>query len=96
MPFYRSHSAIDTARREPYLFPEPMRSNIRRALVLRYMHIPYIYTLFYEHVRTGDPVISPLFYHYPGVQEYDTQMLVGKKHLFLEFQIFSNLSKVIM
>lgn len=45
---------------------------------MRYKHIPYLYTLFYEHSIRGDPIISPLFYHYPGIQERDHQMLVGK------------------
>jgi alpha-glucosidase (family GH31 glycosyl hydrolase) len=44
-------------------------------------HLPVWYTLFYEHVRNGDPVIRPLFYHYPSdpdVFEIDDQLLLGE------------------
>lgn len=82
LPFYRSHAHIDTKRREPYLFPDDVQNRIRFALKLRYAHLPYWYTLFFEHERTGDPVIRPLFYHFP--QEADTydldhQLMAGTK-----------------
>lgn len=81
MPFYRAHAHIDTRRREPYLFSEDVRTRIRTALRLRYAHLPLWYTLFWEHSRTGDPVIRPLFYHYPedaNVLDIDNELLVGE------------------
>lgn len=77
LPFFRGHSG-SAARREPYLFPKNVQDVIRKAIEFRYKHIPFFYQLFYEHFRTGNPIISPLFYKYPGVQERDTQVLVGK------------------
>lgn len=65
-------------RREPYLYPEEVRDVLRSAIEQRYRHLPYMYTVFYEHTRTGDPVVSPLFYHFPGVQERDSQMIIGE------------------
>lgn len=51
---------------------------------LRYKHLPVWYTLFYEHTRNGDPVLRPLFYHYPEddkVFSIDDQLLVGNNIL---------------
>lgn len=45
------------------------------------MYLPLWYTLFWEHERTGDPVIRPLFFKYPqdiNVIDIDNQLLVGK------------------
>lgn len=78
LPFFRSHSSSTTKQREPYVFSNEVQEVIRSAIELRYKHIPYFYTLFYEHFVTGDPIIRPLFYQYPGIHGYDTQMLVGK------------------
>ncbi|KAK9685064.1 Glycosyl hydrolases family 31 [Popillia japonica] len=79
-PFYRSHSASDTERREPYLYSDEIQERIRSALNIRYAHIPYWYTLFFEHEITGDPIVRPLSYHYPAdeaVLPIDEQWLIG-------------------
>ncbi|KAF2905456.1 hypothetical protein ILUMI_00712, partial [Ignelater luminosus] len=80
LPFYREHSTFASKRREPYVFPKHVQTRIRAALRQRYIHLPLWYTLFWEHSQTGDPVISPLFYHYPddpNILDLDTQLLVG-------------------
>uniref|UniRef100_A0A1B0AK62 Glucosidase II subunit alpha n=1 Tax=Glossina pallidipes TaxID=7398 RepID=A0A1B0AK62_GLOPL len=65
LPFFRSHSHIDTARREPWLYPEATRLVIRDAIRKRYSYLPLWYTMFYEHELNGGPVIRPLLAHYP-------------------------------
>jgi alpha 1,3-glucosidase len=80
LPFFREHANIGSERREPYLYPEEVQKTIREAIKTRYAHLPVWYTLFYEHTRTGDPMIRPLFYHYPEDQDafqVDDQLLVG-------------------
>lgn len=80
LPFMRAHAHLDTRRREPYLYPEDVRTRIRNALRLRYSILPVWYTLFWEHELTGVPVIRPLFYQYPddiNVLDIDNQLLVG-------------------
>lgn len=75
---------MDTRRREPYLYNEDVRSRIKNALRLRYSHLPLWYTAFYEHERTGEPVIRPLFYEYPdetNTYDIDNQLLVGNSVL---------------
>ncbi|KAI4458322.1 alpha-glucosidase [Holotrichia oblita] len=79
-PFYRGHSGADTERREPYLFDTEIQARVRQALQTRYKHLPYWYTLFFEHERTGDPIVRPLSYQYPedaSVLDIDTQWLIG-------------------
>lgn len=79
-PFFRQHSNNNVNRREPYLFDDEMQTQIRAAIRLRYRHLPIWYTLFYEHYRTGDPVIRPLVYQYPddeNVFDLDQQFMVG-------------------
>lgn len=84
LPFFRAHAHIDTRRREPYLFSEDVQNRIRTALRLRYAHLPLWYTLFFEHETNGEPVIRPLFYHFPeddNVLDIDKQVLVGNSVL---------------
>ncbi|KAK9685066.1 Galactose mutarotase-like [Popillia japonica] len=79
-PFYRGHSDASTVRREPYLYPDDIQARIRSAMRVRYVHIPYWYTLFFEHELTGDPIVRPLSYHYPqdeAVLAIDEQWLIG-------------------
>ncbi|KAF4519178.1 hypothetical protein B566_EDAN008241 [Ephemera danica] len=65
-PFMRAHSHIDTKRREPWLFDSETTELVRAAIRRRYEIMPMWYTLFFEHERTGMPVMRPLWYHYPS------------------------------
>lgn len=56
-PFFRAHGHIDTKRREPYLFEQPIQGYIRDAIRLRYTIIPAMYTAFYEASLTGIPIL---------------------------------------
>ncbi|GAB0095795.1 neutral alpha-glucosidase AB [Sergentomyia squamirostris] len=83
-PFYRAHSHIDTRRREPWLMPENTMLVIRDAIRRRYSYLPFWYTLFYEHERTGRPIMRPLLTHYPLDKEtysIDYEYLLGDKLL---------------
>lgn len=70
MPFFRTHSAIGTPAREPWVFGEPYTTIIRNFLHLRYKIMPYLYTLAWEASQTGAPLIRPLFWYYPDIFEY--------------------------
>lgn len=62
------------------MFSEDIQNRIRNALKLRYAHLPYWYTLFFEHERNGDPVIRPIFYHFPKEIDgfdIDNELLIG-------------------
>lgn len=66
-PIFRDHSAKDTPRAEPWL-DGPAQLAIRRRFVEeRYRLMPYLYALADENARSGDPLMRPVFYDYPGV-----------------------------
>jgi alpha-glucosidase len=39
---------------------------VREAIEFRYRLIPYLYTLFFDAARTGQPIMRPLVYHFPN------------------------------
>ncbi|HZH32966.1 MAG TPA: TIM-barrel domain-containing protein [Pyrinomonadaceae bacterium] len=83
-PFYRSHVSTNLQEREPWSFGAEHERINRASIELRYQLLPYIYTLFREHERTGMPVMRPLWFNYPA--DYNTyapalpleQFLVGR------------------
>ncbi|XP_063237643.1 neutral alpha-glucosidase AB [Bacillus rossius redtenbacheri] len=83
-PFFRTHSHIDTKRREPWLFDENTMSLIREAIRKRYSYLPYLYTLFYELETSGRPVMLPLWAEFPAETptfDMDDQYLLGRSLL---------------
>ncbi len=80
LPFFRTHSAVGTARREPWVYGEPYTSIIRNFLNLRYRLVPYIYSLAWQTHQTGIPMIRPLFWNHPNEQNLwgvDDAFLLG-------------------
>ena len=62
-PFFRGHSHESTLRREIWLYSEEDFLNIRNSILQRYTIIPYIYTQFYLHYKTGIPIIKPVWFY---------------------------------
>ncbi len=80
LPFFRTHSAATTARREPWSFGEPFTTIIRRFLRLRHQLMPYLYTLAWHTSQTGYPLVRPLFWSDPADQrlwDVDDAFLLG-------------------
>ncbi|MBD2439543.1 glycoside hydrolase family 31 protein [Nostoc sp. FACHB-110] len=79
-PLMRGHSAMSTARHEPWVFGDRTENICREYINLRYQLLPYIYTLFWEAATTGAPILRPLLYHFPNDSQtytlYD-QVLLG-------------------
>jgi len=62
LPFFRTHSANDVPRREPWSYgPAYTRAN-RATIRLRYRLLPAVYTAFYQHLHDGSPVARPVFW----------------------------------
>jgi alpha-glucosidase len=79
-PFCRNHSAMGTARQEPWAFGEPWESVCRAMLELRMRLLPYLYTAFEECHRTGAPVLRPLLFSHPDdpvTYTADDEFMVG-------------------
>jgi alpha-glucosidase len=65
LPFFRTHSALTTPRREPWCFGEPTLNIVREFLLLRKRLLPYLYTLAWEASQNGKPLARPLFWASP-------------------------------
>jgi alpha-glucosidase len=80
-PFLRSHSEAGSNPHEPYSFPKPYADINRASVELRYRLLPYLYSLFDEHTRTGAPPMRPLWFEYPDdARTYliEDEYLVGR------------------
>ncbi|EEF33007.1 probable glucan 1,3-alpha-glucosidase isoform X2 [Ricinus communis] len=83
-PFFRAHAHQDTKRREPWLFGERNTELIREAIHVRYMLLPYFYTLFREANASGIPVMRPLWMEFPSDEatfNNDEAFMVGSSLL---------------
>lgn len=80
-PLMRGHSAMSTARHEPWVFGDRVEQICREYIELRYRLLPYLYSLFWEAATIGAPILRPLLYHYPNdphtYKLYD-QVLLGE------------------
>lgn len=84
LPFFRNHSAIRTARQEPWSFGERYERAIQSAIALRYRLLPYLYTAVAQSAFTGVPIVRPLFTaepHNPHLRSIDDCYLLGDKLL---------------
>lgn len=63
LPFFRTHSAAGTPRREPWVYDERTTEIIRKFLHIRYRLLPYLYTLAWEASQTGHPLVRPYFWY---------------------------------
>jgi alpha-glucosidase len=62
LPFFRTHSALTTDRREPWVFGEEATQIVRKYLKLRYELMPYFYALAWQASRNGTPLVRPMFW----------------------------------
>lgn len=65
-PFLRSHSVGWVGNKEPWEFGDEFTKINRSTVELRYKFLPYLYTLFREHEKSGSPVMRPLWYEFPN------------------------------
>lgn len=81
-PFCRNHTAIHTARQEPWAMGEEVLAVSRAYIRSRYQLRPYLYQLFVRQSDAGDPVLRPLFYEFEreadaAVWTLEDQFMVG-------------------
>ncbi|WP_207495691.1 TIM-barrel domain-containing protein [Aridibaculum aurantiacum] len=73
-PIFRPHgtelSKVDATApsfpSEPALWEQPYKTFAKAAVDERYALMPYAYTLAYEQAIKGKPLVSPLYYNFPG------------------------------
>lgn len=59
-PFMRVHSAGDTRDREPWSFGPEWEAICKKFIEMRYKLLPYIYTIFWQQHRYGEPILRPI------------------------------------
>jgi len=77
-PFCRNHTAIHTARQEPWAFKKELPV-IRDYIQDRYRLRPYLYQLFADQEERGEAVLRPLFYEFnqKDFLKLEDQFMVG-------------------
>ncbi|CAF2935123.1 unnamed protein product [Rotaria sp. Silwood2] len=79
-PFSRNHNNRRTRDQDPAEWSQPALRAMISALRIRYILLPYYYTLFYKAHTEGSTVIRPLFHEYPtdkATLDIFLQFLVG-------------------
>jgi len=61
-PFCRTHSSGDHGEQEPWSFGTEVIDITRKFVELRYQLLPYLYTMFWNYVNDGTPMLKPLVY----------------------------------
>ena len=62
-PFCRTHSSGDHGDQEPWAFDEEVIDITRQFVNLRYQLLPYLYTMFWQYIEEGIPMLKPLVYY---------------------------------
>jgi alpha-glucosidase len=69
-PIYRDHTAKGTADQEPWVHGPKHEAIRRKYIELRYVLMPYLYTGIEETLRTGLPLMRPVFLEYPQASDF--------------------------
>ncbi len=80
LPFFRTHSAFFTPRREPWFWDDATFAIVAEHLRLRQRLLPYFYTLAREASVTGHPLVRPMFWPDvtdPALACVEDQFLLG-------------------
>jgi alpha-glucosidase len=62
-PFCRTHSSGDHGNQEPWAFDEEVINITRKFVNMRYQLLPYLYTMFWQYIEEGIPMLKPLVYY---------------------------------
>ncbi|XP_034941549.1 lysosomal alpha-glucosidase-like [Chelonus insularis] len=84
-PFSRNHNTDDAIDQDPVAMGDIVVKSSRKALMIRYRFLPYLYTLFFKAHMFGEAVARPLFFEFvkdPNTLDVDSQFLWGKAMMF--------------
>lgn len=78
-PFYRNHNILGARSQEPYVWSSVAEAS-RRAMRIRYMLLPYLYTLMMQASLDGSTVMRALAWEFPNepwLADADRQFMLG-------------------
>jgi alpha-glucosidase len=82
LPWYRNHyDGYNKEFQEPYRYGEPVPTNCRKYIELRYRMLQVYYDAMYQWTQSGIPIARPLFLNDSGPDVYahlDDQFFVGR------------------
>ena len=79
-PFSRNHNTDDAIDQDPVALGPAVVEASKKALIIRYSLLPYLYTLFWQAHSRGSTVARPLFFEFPRDRQtysIDMQFLWG-------------------
>ncbi|XP_050537143.1 lysosomal alpha-glucosidase-like [Daktulosphaira vitifoliae] len=79
-PFSRNHNSEGCIDQDPVSLGQLVVESARKALMIRYSLLPYLYSLFWKAHIYGETVVRPLFFEYfydENTYEIDKQFLWG-------------------
>lgn len=79
-PFYRNHNILGAISQEPYVWAGVAEAT-RTAMRIRYLLLPYLYTLMARASRDGSAVMRALAWEFPDepwLAEADRQFMLGR------------------
>jgi alpha-glucosidase len=84
-PFCRTHSSGDHGDQEPWSFDEEVIDITRKFVEIRYQLLPYLYTMFYDYINEGTPMLKSLVYfdQHDHQTHNRTDEFVFGKHIFV-------------
>nr|CAD7395420.1 unnamed protein product [Timema cristinae] len=65
-PFSRNHNGKGYTAQDPASLGDDVVTASKKALLVRYSLLPYLYTLFYEAHKDGSTVVTPIFFEFPS------------------------------
>lgn len=98
LPWYRNHyNGYEKQYQEPYAYGEPVLSNCRKYVELRYRLLQVFYDAMFEWTKTGIPISRPLFVNDPhDLEAYnwvDSEFFVGNDLLIAPILTQGNFSR---
>lgn len=61
-PFMRAHATSEYGNKEPWVFEDDIKRNIKSFIELRYKLLPYIYSAFWKYAHQGIPMLKGLVF----------------------------------
>ncbi len=80
-PFFRNHCALSGRLQEPWHFGDRVEKAVRKFIEFHYRLLPYLQSLFFEHMINGSPIMRPLAFHAENDEhalDVDDQFFFGK------------------